>query len=99
MVFGGDLNDPVHPTRLMFDNLGMKDCFLELGICSPPTWPSFSGDLFRKDSLCRGSRTFDWIFTTDELRSIAAMAVQFSLNSVCPSDHLPLLAVFEVVDT
>lgn len=95
VVFGGDLNDPLHPTRLLFEHAGMKDCFFDLGVFSPPTWPSFSGDLFRKDSLCRGSRTFDWLFTTDELRSIVATVLNFSKNSVFPSDHLPVLAVFE----
>lgn len=98
VLFGGDLNDPLHPTRLMFTHMQMKDSFFDLGVPSPPTWPSFSGDLFRPDSLSRGSRTFDWIFATEELRSISSMALTFSLNSVCPSDHLPVLATYEFAD-
>ena len=44
--------------------------------------------------FCRTCQTLDWIVSRDA-RAVAALVPEYVLDGVSPSDHLPVLAVYE----
>jgi hypothetical protein len=92
--FMGDLNDPVHPVRIL-DEAGYKSCFSTLGLLCPPTFPCYP-----TANVPAGTRVFnqtiDWIVSNQHARAIAAQVPQCYHGDVAPSDHWPVLAVYEL---
>ena len=94
VFFTGDLNDPVHPTRILHEE-GYVNCFSALGILCPPTWPCCP-----TANIPAGARvanqTIDWIVGNQHARPIAAHVPRCYHGDMAPSDHWPVLAVYEI---
>ena len=94
VLFMGDLNDSSHPTFILND-AGYRDCFSVLGVPAPPTAPCYP-----TVQVGRGrpmlNQTLDWIMSNEFARPMAAQVPYFYHNGVTPSDHWPVLAVYEV---
>jgi endonuclease/exonuclease/phosphatase family metal-dependent hydrolase len=90
----GDLNDSSHPAYLLHE-AGYTDCFTALGLQNPPTAPCVptSNRLPHEPAT---SQTLDWIVSNDRARAIAAQVPHFFSGDVTPSDHWPVLAVYEI---
>jgi hypothetical protein len=90
----GDLNDPVHPMRILHD-AGYISCFASLGIQSPPTHPCYP-----TAQIAAGERTtnqtIDWIMSNSQARPLAAQVPRCYHQDMAPSDHWPVLAVYEI---
>ncbi|PCJ56917.1 MAG: endonuclease [Planctomycetota bacterium] len=94
VFFMGDLNDSIHPLRILYD-AGYKNCFSELGVVSPPTFPSMptAGPV---TGIPRITATIDWLFANEKARPIAAQVPHCYHENLTPSDHWPVLAVYEI---
>lgn len=96
IFFMGDLNDPVHPMATLFE-AGYLSCFAALNLLPPPTWPAHP-----TAGLPPGQRitnqTIDWIFANRHARPLAAQVPQLYYGDISPSDHWPVLAIYELVD-
>jgi endonuclease/exonuclease/phosphatase family metal-dependent hydrolase len=92
--FMGDLNDPVHPTVLMHA-AGYTNCFSALGIPPVPTHPCYP-----TTNIPLGARTtqqtIDWLYGNAHARPLAAQVPHCYCGDIAPSDHWPVLAVYEV---
>lgn len=89
VLFVGDLNGTAQPIYSL-QRAGYTDCFTDLGLIPPPTVPVGIGhDL-------SPSRTVDWITSNSYAQPIAAMVPQIAYNGVPPSDHWPVVAVYEI---
>ncbi len=92
--FMGDLNDPVHPMAILHE-AGYQSCFAALGLLPPPTHPCVP-----TASIPPGQRvtnqTIDWLVANRYARPIAAQVPHTYYGDIAPSDHWPILAVYEV---
>ena len=88
--FMGDLNDPVIPARLMGD-VGFESCFKAMNMLSPPTYPCNPTAKY-----LNMNQTIDWIMANAYARPISAQVPQFFLDDFAPSDHWPVLAIYEL---
>ena len=90
----GDLNDAVHPPRMLHE-AGYSSCFAALGIQCPPTFPCYP-----TANVSAGTRvmnhTIDWLVANQHARTVAAQVPQCYHGDVAPSDHWPVLAVYEI---
>lgn len=92
--FMGDLNDTVLPVLILHE-AGYRSCFSRLGILPPPTWPSLpTANLKPGDEFT--NQTIDWLVSNDHARPLAAEVPQFYYQGHSPSDHWPVLAIYEV---
>lgn len=94
VLFMGDLNDPVHPRRILSE-AGYTDPFSELHLPVRPTFPA------RPTKAGVESVTeipLDWIFANEHARSVSATVPEFHHQDFAPSDHWPVLAVYELVE-
>ncbi len=93
-LFMGDLNDPVHPHR-MLDQAGYVNCFKALGLPALPTHPA------RPTSLPKfgfqADQAIDWVVANKYLRPISACVPHFYYEDLAPSDHWPILAMYESI--
>jgi endonuclease/exonuclease/phosphatase family metal-dependent hydrolase len=94
VFFMGDLNDSSHPAYLL-QQAGYTDCFTALGLQAPPTAPCIPTSLRLPDEPAP-SQTLDWIASNAQARPIAAQVPHFFLGDMTPSDHWPVLAVYEI---
>ena len=94
LFFMGDLNDTSHPAHLLYA-AGYPDCFTALGLQSPPTSPSMP-TCARLPNEPAPSQTLDWIVSNRHARAVAAQVPHYYFGDVAPSDHWPVLAVYEV---
>ncbi len=94
LLFMGDLNDPSHPAHLLHA-AGYVDCFTALGLPSPPTKPCLPTG-WRTGSEPAPSQTLDWIVANRHARAVAAQVPNFYCGDATPSDHWPVLAVYEI---
>lgn len=92
--FMGDMNDPVHPPR-MLQEAGYTSCFAALGVQCPPTfqcWPTAN--------VQPGSRVvnqcIDWLVANAHARAVSAAVPHFYFADAAPSDHWPVHAVYEI---
>lgn len=92
--FMGDLNDSTHPTWILHD-YGYRSCFSQLGIQPPPTAPSIPSSRIEV-GVPITNRTIDWIMSNESARPIAAMVPHFIYHDLSPSDHWPVVAVYEL---
>ncbi len=94
VFFMGDLNDPVLPTYKLAEE-GYQSCFVRLGLVPPPTWPSFPTANVREWNRLT-SQTIDWLVSNDRARPMSAQTPHFYHGDLSPSDHWPVLAVYEL---
>jgi endonuclease/exonuclease/phosphatase family metal-dependent hydrolase len=94
VFFMGDFNDTTHPAYLLHE-AGYTDCFTALSLQSPPTAPCVPTS-YRLPHEPASSQTLDWIVSNARGRVIAAQAPNFFFGDVTPSDHWPVLAVYEI---
>jgi endonuclease/exonuclease/phosphatase family metal-dependent hydrolase len=93
-IFTGDLNDPYLPMRMLLE-AGYANCFAGLGILPDPTHPCIP----TVNTAPRlAPQAIDWIVANERARSIAALVPRFYHGDVAPSDHWPVLAVYELHD-
>jgi endonuclease/exonuclease/phosphatase family metal-dependent hydrolase len=90
----GDLNDSSHPAYLLHE-AGYTDCFTALNLQSPPTAPSVPTSR-RLPHEPAPSQTLDWIVSNARARPVAAAVPHFFFGDIAPSDHWPVLAVYEI---
>jgi endonuclease/exonuclease/phosphatase family metal-dependent hydrolase len=92
--FMGDLNDAVHPPRLLHE-AGYVNCFSALGIQNPPTLHCYP-----TASIQPGERMvnhgIDWLVANSHARAVAASVPHFYFQDAAPSDHWPVHAVYEI---
>lgn len=96
VIFGGDLNDDYHPIRILSEEMGMMDVFESLDLPPPITHPVRPSDYQEE---MRPNRTLDWILCSlpAQCRVIGAFAKTVRGGTHVPvSDHLPVMAIFEV---
>lgn len=89
VVFTGDLNEDYYPRKILAD-AGLVDPFTRLRIAQEPTRPARPIDAHRPDAV------HDWIVSNAPARPIAAQVVRFLHEGLPPSDHWPVIAVFEL---
>jgi endonuclease/exonuclease/phosphatase family metal-dependent hydrolase len=94
VLFMGDLNDSSHPAYLL-QEAGYTDCFTALSLQSPPTAPCVPTSR-RLPHEPAPSQTLDWIVSNAQARPIAAQVPHFFWGDVAPSDHWPVLAIYEI---
>jgi endonuclease/exonuclease/phosphatase family metal-dependent hydrolase len=87
-LFMGDLNDSTEPIRLLHE-AGFVDCFSSLGQTPAITHPAGPNP---SNAPC----TLDWILSRGPIRSVVAHVVDFFHGDLTPSDHKPVVAVFEL---
>lgn len=96
LFFMGDMNDPVHPPRMLHE-AGYKSCFATLGIQAPPTYHCYpTTNVQPGDRVV--NQCIDWLVSNSEARAISAAVPHFYLQDSAPSDHWPVQAVYEIAD-
>jgi endonuclease/exonuclease/phosphatase family metal-dependent hydrolase len=94
VFFMGDLNDAALP-MVLFRKAGFHSCFAPLALLPPPTWPSLpTADMPALDEF--SNQTIDWIFSNDRARPLAALVPQYFHKTITPSDHWPVLSLYEL---
>ena len=92
--FMGDLNDPVHPMRILHE-AGYPSCFAALAILSPPTWPCIPTKNSEPGGMIT-NQTIDWLVANEHARPIAAQVPHCFCGDIAPSDHWPVLAIYQI---
>jgi endonuclease/exonuclease/phosphatase family metal-dependent hydrolase len=88
LLFMGDLNDYLHPLRILRES-GLMDSFTALGRQSPPTRPPLP-------KLHEASPQInDWVLHRGPLRPMTCDVVDFFVGNRPPSDHKPVLVTYE----
>lgn len=90
ILFTGDLNESVHPRRILAE-AGLVDCFTALGLPCEPTRPAPPWDL-------RPAEVDDWIVASSSLLPRAAQVVRFHMAGLPASDHWPVAAHYQFAD-
>jgi len=90
LILAGDFNDPLHPVRILSE-AGLRDAFLELGLLSPPTFPSLPST----DEITM-NESIDKIMSSGDLRPLSISVPTFYFRGSSMSDHWPVLGVFEL---
>ena len=94
VVFMGDLNDPVHPIRLLGE-AGYQSCFAALGMLCPPTYPCYpTANVPAGINVM--NQTIDWIVSNQHARAVAAQVPYCYQGDLAPSDHWPVQAIYEI---
>lgn len=95
-IFGGDFNDDFHPIRILSEECALIDVFEALDLPPPITHPVRPCDPVEN---MRPNRTLDWILCSlpVQCRVVAAFVKSVRGGSYPPpSDHMPVMAVFEL---
>jgi exonuclease III len=92
--FMGDLNDGVNPPRIL-RQAGYVQCFAALGQLSPPTCPCVPTKNL-DIGIYLGDQTLDWLVANERARPVAAQVPHCFHGDIAPSDHWPVLAVYEI---
>ena len=94
----GDLNDPVVPVGILRE-AGFVDAWAALGVQPAPTFPAFpvDGDGSRRPPLLPPS-TLDWQFHRGAVRPVMTEVVDQPWRGVAPSDHRPVMTLYELGD-
>lgn len=92
--FMGDLNDTSHPIFILHD-AGYTTSFATLGLPPAPTAPSYP-----TANVSLGSPTLnqslDWMVSNQYARTIATQIPHFYCGDLAPSNHWPILTVYEI---
>lgn len=92
VIATGDFNEPAAPGRTVYDTLVTNGPFVD-------TWEeaerrsALVGTFHGYRPLTPGGDRIDWILTTPDLTTRAALINTFALRGQFPSDHLPVQAV------
>lgn len=90
----GDFNDALHPTRLLHA-AGYTSCYTDLAVQPPPTFPALPTARRAADeplfNVC-----YDWITANAHARAICAQTPHCFYGDGAPSDHWPVVAVYEL---
>lgn len=89
----GDLNEAVQPGRLLH-RAGLRSCFSALGLQPPPTFPAVPTAGKAPDDY-RYNACYDWILARGPVRPLAAHSPHFFHGDIAPSDHWPVVAVYD----
>lgn len=90
----GDLNEAVQPGRL-FHRAGFRSCFSALGLQPPPTFPAMpTAGKAPADFLYNAC--YDWILARGPARPITADSPHYFHNDLSPSDHWPIVSIYEL---
>jgi endonuclease/exonuclease/phosphatase family metal-dependent hydrolase len=92
--FMGDLNDPVHPTRILHE-AGYTSCFAALGLLPVPTYPCFPTKNIMAGNMV-SNQAIDWIVANRFARAVAAQVPHCYHGDLAPSDHWPVQAVYQI---
>jgi endonuclease/exonuclease/phosphatase family metal-dependent hydrolase len=94
LFFMGDMNDPVHPPRMLHE-AGYISCFAALGVQAPPTYQCYpTADVPPGNRVV--NQCIDWLVANPEARAVSAAVPHFYLQDAAPSDHWPVHAVYEI---
>jgi endonuclease/exonuclease/phosphatase family metal-dependent hydrolase len=89
LLFMGDLNDFMHPLRILREG-GLTDSFAALGCYSSPTWPATPTQ--------RGTpEVDDWILHRGPIRPMISHVADFYVGDLAPSDHKPVMATYRIL--
>ena len=92
--FMGDMNDPWHPQHIL-KQAGFVSCFAALGLQSPPTFQCYP-----TVNIEPGEQTttaaIDLIVANRAARPIAASVPHCYAGDLAPSDHWPVLAIYQL---
>ena len=97
VFFMGDLNDPVHPTNVL-GNAGYTSTFAALGLQPDSTFKVYPTAGVAPGELAM-NQCVDWIVAKGNARVMATSVPRFFFEDAAPSDHWPVLAVYEVRDS
>jgi endonuclease/exonuclease/phosphatase family metal-dependent hydrolase len=89
VVLGGDMNEDYHPVRILSATL--KELFQSLDMAAPITHPIRPSHALEE---ARPNRTLDWLLFRGG-RPLCAMAKTIRGGAPAPSDHTPVVGVFE----
>ena len=89
VLFMGDMND-VENVNMIFHNAGYSNCFSALNLPVRDTFPA------QPTAQNWVERPLDWIFANARARCVAATVARFYHGDFAPSDHWPVLAVYEL---
>lgn len=92
----GDFNDPYHPSTILHA-AGYTSCFADLGVQPPPTFPAFP-TAGRSPGVHRSNSCYDWLTANAHARALAAQSPHFFYGDLSPSDHWPVIAIYELPD-
>lgn len=100
IILGGDFNDDFHPLRILSEEFGLFDVFELLDLPPVITHPVRPSDPIEEN---RPNRTLDWIVCAlpSSARVLGAFAKQIrggNTSRIPPSDHLPVIALFELTE-
>ena len=90
----GDFNEAAQPGRLLHQ-AGYRSCFAALGLQPPPTFPAVPTAGKAPADFVHNA-CYDWIMAAGPARPLAAHSPRFFHGDLAPSDHWPVLAVYEV---
>mmetsp|Transcript_23737 Transcript_23737/g.21602 ORF Transcript_23737/g.21602 Transcript_23737/m.21602 type:complete len:313 (-) Transcript_23737:85-1023(-) len=95
-ILGGDFNDDFHPIRILNEEMGLQDVFESLDLPPPithPVRPSIPSEEMKPN------KTLDWITCALPVDCKVIAAYVKSIRGgryPPPSDHMPVIAVFEI---
>lgn len=92
--FMGDFNDPYHPSSILHA-AGYTSCFADLGLQPPPTFPALP-TAARALGAHLSNSCYDWLTANAHTRPIAAHSPHMFCGDLAPSDHWPVIAVYEL---
>lgn len=90
----GDFNDPVHVPAILHQ-AGYTDCYGALAVQPPPTFPARPTSGIQPGEYFTNA-TFDWIMAGGAVRALCAATPQTYQGDLAPSDHWPVVAIYEV---
>lgn len=93
-LFMGDLNDAVHPVRIL-RTAGFQDSFTALGSLPVPTHPTVPTG--REHDIWPTFETpmvLDWQFHRGPIRPRMTEAVELFAGEIAPSDHKPVVTLY-----
>ena len=89
----GDLNDALLPAATLYA-AGYVSCFGALGQFPPATFPTSLNTFGVSDFSA--AFVYDWIVASRQARPLAASSPHVYVDDIAPSDHWPVLAVYEL---
>lgn len=90
----GDFNDSYHPSSILHA-AGYSSCFADLGLQPPPTFPALPTAARALDAHLSNS-CYDWLTANAHTRALAAHSPHLFCGDLSPSDHWPIVAVYEL---
>lgn len=90
----GDFNDAVHVPAMLHE-VGFTSCYSDLAVQPPPTFPALPTAAAEPGEYFTNA-TFDWITAQGPVRVLSVASPHQFSGDLSPSDHWPILAVYEL---